>query len=408
MLPNPYTPGALPAHLAGRGAHREMIRSHLARTREFGRSAGPLLAFYGSRGLGKTSLLRAAEHAAAEEGYLTIWVTGRDDAPMTPEVLYQLAAALRRRPLADRAREVLRQLERVQIELGTPGAKVGLQAGRSPVGGAATPASRALEENLAAAARITRAADKGPGAVLLVDELQEASLADRRSLLITLQHLDGAAESAPVGVIAAGLPALLAAIPEAATFGERSRFEPVGPLVDVAIAEALRVPAEALGVRWTDEAIVEVINITRGYPHHVQLLGEAAWNNARPAAAGTSINLPEVRFGQVRAAEDMERLFRSRWSKATAGQRRFRAAVADLDGDSVARADIVSRLDTDSRSLSQTRQNLLDRGFIESAGHGHIRFTIPGFGDFVLAEAEDAGLLDPTRSRPGLGAAFPS
>src|SRR5699024_4092541 len=135
--------------------------------------------------------------------YLTIWVTGRDDAPMTREVLYQLAAALRRRPLADRAREVLRQLERVQIELGIPGAKVGLQAGRSPVGGSATPASRALEESLAAAARITRAADEGPGAILLVDELQEASLADRRSLLITLQHLDGAAESTHVGVIAA-------------------------------------------------------------------------------------------------------------------------------------------------------------------------------------------------------------
>ena len=49
-----------------------------------GRSGGPLLAFYGSRGLGKTSLLRAAQREAVAVGYLTVWVTGRDDVADRP------------------------------------------------------------------------------------------------------------------------------------------------------------------------------------------------------------------------------------------------------------------------------------------------------------------------------------
>lgn len=72
MFPSPYSPGAAPGYLAGRGRELEEIRNRLARMGALGRSGGPLLAFYGSRGLGKTSLLRRAQSEARKAGYLTV------------------------------------------------------------------------------------------------------------------------------------------------------------------------------------------------------------------------------------------------------------------------------------------------------------------------------------------------
>ena len=75
MQPNPYSPGAVPVYLAGRGTELETIRARLARTRMLGRSGGPLLAFYGSRGLGKTSLMHVLAQTARDARYLVVYIT---------------------------------------------------------------------------------------------------------------------------------------------------------------------------------------------------------------------------------------------------------------------------------------------------------------------------------------------
>src|SRR6478672_13522910 len=117
VLPSPYSPGAVPVYLAGRGAELETIRVRLARTGMLGRSGGPLLAFYGSRGLGKTSLLRAAQHEAAAAGYLTVWVTGRDDVTIAPELAASLTAEISSRSTSQKAKGLLQNLSKVQLEV---------------------------------------------------------------------------------------------------------------------------------------------------------------------------------------------------------------------------------------------------------------------------------------------------
>ena len=107
-----------------------------------GRSGGPLLAFYGSRGLGKTSLLRAAQRGAAAAGYLTVWVTGRDDVALAPDLAASLTEEISRRSTSQKAKGILQNLSKVQVEVGVPGAKVGVEADR-------TRASAAVERNLA-------------------------------------------------------------------------------------------------------------------------------------------------------------------------------------------------------------------------------------------------------------------
>ena len=47
------------------------------------------------------------------------------------------------------------------------------------------------------------------------------------------------------------------------------------------------------------------------------------------------------------------------------------------------RAQIAQRLGVDSRSISVPRERLIEKGVIEPVGHGLVRFTLPGFGDYV-------------------------
>lgn len=325
MLASPYAPGSVPGYLAGRGRELDEIRTRLARVSALGRSGGPLLAFYGSRGLGKTSLLRQAQREAREAGYLAVWLTGRDDVDIAPGLVRSLSEEVKRNSFGERAKGLLHNLDKVQVELGVPGAKVGLE-----VTGAGTVSNAAVVETaLEAAGRFARNHDHG-GLAVFIDEFQEARLGDRRSLLIALQHFDAASEGCPVAVVAAGLPSMLGAVPEAATFGERTRFVEVSLLVDVAVAEALRLPAQELGVDWADEAIDAAIDAAHGYPHLVQLIGESTWHAARPEV-GDRLEVGHVRQGLDSADQQMITLFRSRLAKTTGYQRRFLMAMAELD-----------------------------------------------------------------------------
>jgi len=376
--PSPYAPGSLPEYLAGRGRERELIRDKVSRLSMLGRSGGPLLAFHAPRGLGKTSLLRMAQRDAITDGFLTAWVTGRDDRPMSPDVAHGLSTAVNERSFGERSKALLQRLDQVQVELGIPGVKVGatLSSDDKPAAGAAV-----LEELLEDAGRFAHAHD-AKGLVVFVDEFQEAQLSDRKSLLIGLQHFDGAPDPVPVAIIAAGLPSLPPAVTEAATFGERSRFVELGLLSDVAVAEAIRLPAEHHHVAWTDEAIMAAIELAAGYPHKVQLIGDATWEAARPGP-GTTIAVGHVRQAQDEIEDRMTGLFRTRLARATPEQLRFLAAMAAVGDGPVERAAIASELGVPTTAVSRPRQQLIDRGFIEPTGRGTLRFTIPGFAAYL-------------------------
>lgn len=382
MEPSPYNPGSSPAYLAGRGRELELVREQLSRLSALQRSGGPLLGFHAPRGVGKTSLLRRAQRDAIDAGFITAWVTGRPDVPMLASLANDVSREVQDSVDSGPSKALLQRLDQVQVEFGVPGLKVGAQVDTHS-SGTDQLRSDALEGVLEDAARFAQNHDK-IGLVLFVDEFQDAQLADRKSLLIALQHFDGDPRGCPVAIVAAGLPSLPAAVTEAATFGERSRFQHVGLLSDVAVAEALKIPADQLGVRWTTDAIEHAIDYAQGYGHTVQLIGDATWRYARPEQ-GTVLEVGHVRGGEEEADRQLDQMMQTRLDRATPEQRRVISAMAALEkpGTGVQRAVLADRLGVDSQALSRPRQELIDRGIVEPAGRGQLRFTIPGFAEFV-------------------------
>ncbi len=396
-LPNPYTPGQVPRILAGRREELGRIRDLVGRVATYGELGGPLLVFHAPRGIGKTSLLRAAQRETAELGIVSVWVSCVRGTPVLPELVAGVARSLERAEIVPPGAAGVRwrtRLERIGLELGVPGLKVSADLrsdGPAPDPPATAPVA-ALEDLLHDTATLVR--DRGgAGLLVLVDELHAAQRDELSLFLNALQNLDGQREENPLTVVTAGLPVTPEAITRAATFGERSSFVALDLLADADARAAVTAPAEALGVSWTGPALDAVVAESGGYPYFLQLLGSASWAAAAPRA-GRRIGLADVRAGIPAAQGQVTAMYRARWGSATPTEQAFLTAMAramgalDAGEGNVSRADIASALGQDSRAISVPRERLIDKGVIEPVGHGLVRFTLPGFADYVRRRDE--------------------
>jgi hypothetical protein len=389
-VPDPYTPGQVPRVLAGRVEEISRIRDQVGRVVTFGELGGPLLVFHAPRGLGKTSLLRAGQRQAAEVGCVTAWVACSRDRPFLGELFRAVERALvRAEVVGDSDGGWRTRLDRISIELGVPGAKVRADLGRrdeAPTGPGYAPIAAA--EDLLHEAAVAVRDRGGAGLVVFLDELHAASADDMATLLNAVQNLDGEREDNPLAVITAGLPVTPEALTRAATFGERSSFIALDVLSAADAATALTAPAEALGVSWSAEAVGAVLAEAHGHPYLLQLLGHSAWA-ASGVEEGGEIALVHVQAGIPAARAQLESMYRARWGAAGQGERSFlaaMAAVAHREGtENVTRAAIAAELDVATYAVSVPRERLIEKGIIEPVGHGLVRFTLPGFGEYLVA-----------------------
>ncbi|MCL2541740.1 MAG: ATP-binding protein [Nocardioidaceae bacterium] len=384
MTANPYTPGQVPRVLAGRKVEMRRIEDRLARVTTYGELGGPLLVFHSPRGIGKTSLLREGQQRADGLGFVTAWVACSRERPVLPELVHSLGRALERSDAAPTGAAGGRwraRLEKVTVEVGVPGVKVAAQVGRAasdPLPPAPIGALGALLHDTAVLVRERG----GAGLLLLVDELHAASADDMAVLLNAVQNLDGEREPTPLAVVTAGLPVTPEALTRAATFGERSAFVPLDVLSGEDARAALVAPAATEDVTWTDGALDALVAEAHGYPYLLQLLGSTTWDAASPTR-GDRLTLPHVRRGLPAARAQLTAMHRARWGAATPAERSFLAAMSATGLDNVPRAAIAAGMGRDSRAISVPRERLIAKGVIEPVGHGLVRFTLPGFGEFV-------------------------
>ena len=402
-LPNPYTPGQTPRFLAGRERELTRIKDRLGRVATFGEFGGPLLTFLGPRGVGKTSLLRAAQHEALGVGFISVWVS----AAKSTSLLDELAAQTRRTlgnidSISDAAKSSWETTSRrltaeVGAHLGPLRAGYSRQANQVREPTAYAPIA-SLQELLTTTARLVTSGDhptlRSPGIVLFLDELHASPIPDLAILLNALQNMADDVEAVPLAVCGAGLPSVPASLTRAATFGERTLFANLSILEPADAAAALTEPARALGVEWSPSAIELTLKASRGYPYMLQLVGSAAWDSARPDSE-TVIEVEDLHAGAGLVTDQLSAVYDARWRSATDNEQELMMAMANHpDGDgSVLRSDIASALGKSSRALSVPRTRLIEKGIIDSPNHGYLTFTFPGFAQYLRvrnSEAADA------------------
>ena len=409
MLPNPYAPGELPRVLAGREQQQDRIRGYLSRIGTYGEMGGPLLVFLGPRGVGKTSLLREAQRDAEAHGFITAWVACRRNAPFLPDLVSRVGKAIETADILPRSEKGSwrLRLESIGLEFGLPSVVKVSATAAAERSGTDAPSRGAQISALEDLLHETSTRVRGPGGaglVVFIDELHAGTRDDLAVLLNAMQNLAGRREDNPFAVIGAGLPSTPGVLVNAATFGERSTFLTLPRLEPAAAAAAVAVPAAELGVTWTPAALQAVAGDAQGFPYLLQVLAHATWEAAQPSAAGDVLDLDQVHAGLPLADDQLTAMYAARWAAATGLEKQIMSVMAQAGTPTVTRAEIAAALGRPTQGLGVPRERLIDKGIIEPASRGEVRFTMPGF-DRYIRETLATGAPSAADPAPGsLGA----
>lgn len=375
MQPSPYTPGEVALTVPGRDAQIEAMLERLSYVSQFRKLAGRIRVDVGPRGVGKTSLLRSIQREADRIGFATVWITAGDGHFLNAIVdeFSRLSASWH-----ESARSAVRAvLDELTITVAGVSVKAGASSTVSPQGGA----GRTLQNVITKAAK--QVTETQVGLAIFIDELQSADPDGLRAFAYAWQHLQSEAPDLPAVTFTAGLSHTQDVITDAVSFSERFRYEHMKNLDPVAARSALTAPARESGVGWEAPALEEALSRGQGYPFFIQLIGDFAWRAAGYPNAGSDLTVDHL----THALQDFEAtqfdFFRARLTKATESEAKLMAAMASLGDGRQRRSDIAASLGVDTRAISMARRSLMDKGIIESVGHGQLMFTAPGFAKFM-------------------------
>jgi AAA ATPase domain len=390
---NPFAPGAgqRPPELAGRDRELDAFDVVLERVSR-GRPERSLV-LTGLRGVGKTVLLGELRSMALRQG----WGAGKVEARPEADLRRPLSAALHRavRDLAvrhrapDRVEHVLGVLKAFVLRAAAsdaklrdrwqPGIDAPLVTGRADSGDMEID----LVELFVEVAELAQ--DVGAGVAVLIDEMQDLRPDDVSALCAACHELSQS--RAPLVVVGAGLPHLPSVLSASKSYSERLfRYLRIDRLERADADRALTVPASWEDAKFEPDALDALFLASGGYPYFVQAYGKAAWDAAPTSpitAADVAVAAPEAQ------AELAVGFFGSRYERATPGEREYLRAMAELaDGrdEPVSTSAVAEHLGRKPSSLSPARDSLMKKGLVFSAQRGHIAFTVPHFGRYLLAQ----------------------
>lgn len=386
---NPFRPGAgrRPPVLAGRERILANFDVVVRRAEEYGEGDRSWV-INGLRGVGKTVLLNELMRQTNMRKWIVAKVEASTSTSLRTVLATELAKAMRtatgRHPNGSAFKRALSVFKSFSLKIGLDGVTLGAEV--PPQHGIAD--TGRFGEDLAALLDVVGEASLafGIGTLILVDELQEAPAADLEAINMAVHVLGQAGEPLPVFFVGAGLPSLPAQLADAASYAERLYvYQPIGLLSDDDVRTALSQPCAEHGVTWEEDALQGALDLARGYPYFVQSIGKHVWD----LAPGPIIRMPDVAAGGLLAREEIDAgLYRSRWERATAAQRRMLTGMAQLKGDGATEiGDLAAHLGKSRTSdLSVARQELIKKGLVYAPERGLVAFTVPGMAAFVLAQ----------------------
>ncbi len=395
MRSSVYTPGAghRPAVLAGRQVLMRDFELMLNDAGARGRVRARDLILVGPRGVGKTALLSAFADVARAQG---VEVVGLQAVVGQAGLIESLMHRARTLASAGEGpwRRVKAAFDRVAgVDVSVAGFGVGLstrEADTRPGAGAGFGAREStfdagvLADALAALSDEIRADNPNGGLLITVDEMQVASGPDLALLAAALHRLNVEHPDANVLFAGCGLPVTTESLHRAGVTHPDRLFS----LEDVPLTltpddarYALVEPARQVAVTWEPEAVDRIIQLTNGYPAHLQLFADAAWTAApgpgRVTLADVEASLPGVGAGLER------RTLGPRWDRITDRQLEFVAALAVHEGRAPM-ALVAATLGKAPQEVSWLRDELIKQGDIYAPRRGQIAMAIPLFSSYVL------------------------
>lgn len=366
---NPYAPGAgtPPPALVGRDGVIEAARISLQRLRA-SRTTQHLMVT-GLRGVGKTVLLRALAGIGEQLGYRVVRqeAVGGDDT--LASLLRQARRVLDDLEAGPSVRRALRSIDSVSLTIAGTGVRLEREEAR--------PDREALADVITDLA--TAAAEQDVGVMLAIDEAQMLGRHDLRRILAGV-HRCGQ-DGLPLWCLLAGLPNLMGEVAKAATYAERMfTVSDLGPLSPDQVADAVRRPAEEIGVQWADAAVEAITDRSDGFPFFVQTWAYHTWN----AATDEPISADDVRRAVPAADHALDTsFFAARIARIPASEVAYVQALASLGPGPHRSGEVAAAAGKTTPEVAAFRDRLISEGVIYGPRYGWVEFAIPHFDAYI-------------------------
>ena len=385
---NPYSPGAgtPPPFLAGRDGVLDAFSTVIGRAQIGNAVQPPVLS--GLRGVGKTVVLLRWRELALEAGWAAAHIEARSGtdlrAPLGDAVIdltRQTSRRFRNQERAHRLQRIATSFLRATgatMTRGTVAFEVQPEPGVADSGSLETDLTELLLE-LGEAAR-----EEGTGAVILIDELQDAGV-DALVAIVGACHRVNQLRL-PVVIAGAGLPTVGRVLSDAKSYAERLfDVRTIGRLDDEAQRQAIREPADALGVKFEPAALARLGELAGGYPFFIQTHAKFAWD----VAIESPIALADVSVAEPRAGEQLDQsFFGPRYERATPAERKYMHALASLGDGPVSTAEAAGVLRRRASDVSVQRDGLMAKGLVYAPDRGLIDFTVPHMAAYLRGRTD--------------------
>lgn len=359
-MQNPFKPtaGATPPALVGRAGLLDEFEYGL---QQGSGAPGLLTIITGSRGIGKTVMLSAAERIARAHGWAVISRTA------TPGFLAGIGD------------DMLRLLD--ELGGGPPSRRI---TAFSAAGFGLTtqlPPERAMDWRRTGNELLRQLDERGTGLVITIDEIHAVDRTEISQLAADVQHF--IRDGLPIGLIFAGLPSAVSDLLNEGVATFLRRADRIN-LHELALAEVTASYSELFNqgdITISTKLINKAAEATEGYPFLIQLVGYYLWLEA--SKAGWKLDETSVQRA-IAAAQRRNTLvvIESALSDISDKDREFLDAMAAQDGPSAA-GQIGATLKAKPNVVSKYRKRLIAAGLIESAGYGKVDFAIPGLRQYL-------------------------
>lgn len=233
---------------------------------------------------------------------------------------------------------------------------------------------------------VSKLTKDGKGLLVTIDEVQDASIEDIRTIAVAVQHL--IRERLNIAFVFAGLTAGVMNLlgEDGPTFLRRAYPEELDTIPIGEVAAAFQATFEKNDVQIDEDALTEAAEATAGYAYLIQLVGYYVWRSAqvRMGKLMKSISMEDVKDGVVAARREFDRtVLDTAIACLPKTAMDYLLAMAENRLAS-STGEIAERLGISASSLSSTRKLLVSRQLIEPTARGYVDFSIPFLREYLI------------------------
>lgn len=369
---NPYKPGAglLPEYLAGRDKLIEEAKKTIF-SLTMGYLRRPII-YYGLRGVGKTVLLAYLKKYAISQNAIVFSYETREKRNLVEDLVSDINQVILSLSKTEKIKHLLNIVNQNLMNLTLTYKDTSISIKRNMFLGSF---ENNFVELMVSLGKLAKETSKS--IIIFLDEIQYANQ-DELEALITAQHKINQ-ENLPVIIIGAGLPRILVTMTESKTYAERMfDFKPIGSLKYDDAVKAILNPAKPFNIKYTEDSLHEIYNITGGYPYFIQLLCYLLVEET------TDINLETVNKVKDLFFENLDdSFFRIRFDKCTKKEQEFMFAMSECGKLPCTMANVSAILNKPLKNISPVRSSLIKKNLIYPTRYGEIDFTVPHFKEYL-------------------------